>query len=159
ELASRGPLMARSPLPQGITVRHARGCSERTGGRCDCEPTFQAQVYDRRAAKRITRTFPTLAAARNWRQDAAVGIRRGEVSANAGMTVAQAADRWLALARAGAIRNRSGDVYKPSALRSYEGAMRVRVGERLGAYDLSSLSRADLQRFVGDMLTDGLDAS
>ena len=62
-----GALMASDT---GITERHARSCLSRTGGGCGCVPTFKAQVYDRRAGKRLTRSFATITAARQWRQDA-----------------------------------------------------------------------------------------
>jgi hypothetical protein len=48
----------------GITVRHARSCPVRSGGRCRCRPGYQASVYSARDGKRIRRTFATLAAAR-----------------------------------------------------------------------------------------------
>ena len=38
-----------------------------------------------------------------------------------------AAEQWLADAKAGVARTRSGDRYKPSALRSYEQALRARI--------------------------------
>ncbi|MGH2824047.1 MAG: hypothetical protein ACRDLY_13695, partial [Thermoleophilaceae bacterium] len=64
-------------LPEGISVRHARSCPSRSGGRCRCAPTYQAQAWSPRDRKRLTRTFPTLAAARSWRYDALVGLRHG----------------------------------------------------------------------------------
>jgi hypothetical protein len=57
-------------LPEGISLRHARSCPSRSGGRCRCAPTYQAQAWSPRDHKRLTRTFPTLAAARSWRYDA-----------------------------------------------------------------------------------------
>jgi hypothetical protein len=51
---------------QGITVRHARGCRHRET-RCTCSPSFQVQVWDAAAGKRITKTFPTITGARRWR--------------------------------------------------------------------------------------------
>jgi integrase len=107
-------------LPEGISLRHARSCPSRSGGRCRCTPTYQAQAWSPRDRKRLTRTFPTLAAARNWRYDALVGLRHGTLRAAGGVTLRQAADKWLGAAEAGIIRNRSGDVYKPSVLRGYE---------------------------------------
>jgi integrase len=151
--------MAPRSLPPGITVRHKRQCPARTGARCSCSPAYQAQVYDRRVGKRVTRTFATLAAARNWRQDAAGSIRRGELSVGAGVSIAAASALWLEYAGSGAIRNRSGDVYKPSEIRSYYQLLRARVLPRFGGLDVAALTRADLQRFVTDMLRDGLGPS
>ena len=68
-------------MSTGIEARHARSCESRNGGRCSCTPTFQAQVWDKRARKPIKRTFPTRSAAKRWRQDAVVGDARGDLSA------------------------------------------------------------------------------
>jgi len=43
------------------------------------------------------------------------------------VTLSQAADESLSAAQAGLVRNRSGDPYKPSALRGYEQALRARL--------------------------------
>ena len=52
-------------------------------------------------------------------------------------------------ARAGAIRTKSGDVYKPSALRGYEQALRLRLLPPLGAHRLADCDPgADLQQLV-----------
>jgi hypothetical protein len=53
------------------------------------------------------------------------------------MTLAQAASEWHEGAKAGTIRNRSGDAYKPGAFRSYERALRLRVLPELGERRLS----------------------
>ena len=42
-------------MAKGIEERHARSCRSRKGGRCDCEPTFQANVWD--GERRIRKTF------------------------------------------------------------------------------------------------------
>ena len=75
------------------------------------------------------------------------------------MTLAEAAERWLALARSGTLRNRSGQPYKPSTLRGYDQLLRERLLPRFGALDLGELRRAHLQRLVSDLLAEGFDAS
>ncbi len=110
------------PAPEpatGIEVRHLRSCASRSGGTCDCEPNYRAWVHAG-PGKRIRRTFKTLEAARLWRQDAQVDLRRGVLEAPKALTVAQAAEAWVKGARAGSIRNRSGHPYKPSAVRGYD---------------------------------------
>ena len=62
-------------------------------------------------------------------------------------------------AERGAIRNRSGDRYKPSALRGYEQALRLRLLPPLGAHKLSDIGRADLQRLVARWQEAGLSPS
>ena len=39
--------------------------------------SYRASVWSNRDGKRIRKTFPTMAAAKSWRQDAAGAVRRG----------------------------------------------------------------------------------
>lgn len=137
---------------KGISVRHARSCATSP---CTCTPTFKGQVYDARAGKRITRTFTTVTAARQWRQDAASAVRAGTLTANRGPTLGEAADAWLTAARAGIARNRSGDTYKPSAIRGYEQNLRKRVLPELGHERLREITLPQLQRFVDRLAAEG----
>jgi integrase len=146
-------------LSEGISLRHARSCPSRSGGRCRCTPRYQAQAWSPRDRKRLTRTFPTLAAARGWRYDALVGLRHGTLRAAGSVTLGQASEEWLAAAQAGLVRNRSGDPYKPSALRGYEQSLRDRLLPALGRAKLSDIRRSDVQRLVNRMMADGLGAS
>src|SRR5436190_11090882 len=68
-------------------------------------------------------------------------------------------DAWLAGARDGTVRNRSGDAYKPSVLRSYEASMRLRVLPELGGARLSDITRITVQDVVDRMVADGHQAS
>jgi integrase len=61
--------------------------------------------------------------------------------------------------RSGKVRTRSGDLYKPSAIRSYERALRDRVLPELGAKRLGDVQRRDVQRLADDLLGEGLDPS
>ena len=81
------------------------------------------------------------------------------MKAPSAVTLRQAADAWLDGAKAGTIRARSGDVYKPSALRGYEQALRDRILPELGGAKLSDVRRVDLQDLADRMLADRLDAS
>jgi integrase len=71
----------------------------------------------------------------------------------------EAADAWLAGARAGVIRTRSGDPFKPSALRTYEQGLRLRILPELGRVKLSELTRNDLQDLVDRLVASGMSAS
>jgi integrase len=75
------------------------------------------------------------------------------------VTISEAADAWLSGARSGAIRNRSGEVYKPSVLRGYEASIERFVKPELGARKLSALTRLDVQDFAERILATGLDPS
>ena len=139
----------------GIDARHRKGCpGPRTDGRC-CTPAYRAEVFDRRTGKRIRRTFDTRSAAKLWRQDAQVAVREGRLRAAPGQRLHEAARAWLDGARAGQVLNRSGDHYKPSAIRAYEQNLRLRVLPDLGDRRLSELRRADLQALVDRLVSDG----
>jgi integrase len=138
---------------QGITERHARSCRREP---CDCAPSFKVQVWDARAGKRITRTFQTITAARRWRQDAYAAMRAGTLTADRGPTLKEAADNWLEAAEAGIVRNRSGEPYKPSAIRGYRENLDKRVLPEFGHERLREITLPRLQRFVDRLAADGL---
>jgi integrase len=146
---------------RGITIRHQRSCAAYSdkAARCTCKPAFQAHVWSKREGKRIRKTFPTLSAAKLWRQDALPAVRKGELRAPTQTTLDQAWQSWLARAEDGTIRTRSGDRYKPSALRSYEWAMRLRILDNFGAARLSDINRLQLQDLADQLLADGHDPS
>ena len=146
-------------VAEGVEERHSRGCANRTGGRCNCKPSYQVTVYDGRAQKRIHKTFRTLTEAKAWRQDAAGALRAGTLRASDGRTVRQVAERWIEEARSGLVRNRSGDVYKPSAIRSYDSSLRRRVFPALGERKFSQVRRVDVQDLVDELHKGGLNAS
>jgi len=145
----------------GIRTRHQRACASRAGADCDCDckPSYQAQVWDARAQRQVWRTARTLTEARRWRQDAAVAVRAGTLRASDGRTLKAVADEWLIGARSGVIRNRSGDPYKPSAVRSYEAALKLRVFPKLGTAQFGAVRRVDLQDLVDRLHVQGLSAS
>jgi len=87
-----------------------------------------------------------------------VAVRQGRAGAPSTVTLADAAREWLALAEGGVVRTRSGDRYKPSALRSYEGALRAVTAE-LGHLRLSAITRNHLQDIVDRLVAEGRAAS
>lgn len=146
-------------MAAGIDTRHARACGSRAGARCDCAPAYQAHVWDARSGKRIRRTFATPTAAKTWRQDALVALRRGTLRASDGRTVQDVAGRWLEGAKRGEVRTRSGEPYKPSAIRAYEQVLRLRVLPEIGSCKFSAIRRVDLQDLVEKLHGQGLAAS
>src|SRR4051794_23208400 len=152
---SRRPSRASRPAP-GVEVRHHRKCASRTGGACDCRPTYRASVHTGSGQTRIRRTFTTLEAAKLWRQDAQVDLRRGVLEAPKQLTVAEAAEAWVAGARSGAVPTRSGHPYKPSAVRGYEQNLRHYVLPALGTRRLNEVKRGDVQRLADRLVEEGL---
>jgi len=59
----------------------------------------------------------------------------------------------------GKVRNRSGQPYKPSAVRGYKRALRLRVLPELGHRPLAEIRRRDVQAFIERMQDDGLTPS
>jgi hypothetical protein len=75
------------------------------------------------------------------------------------VSLREAGETWIAGARDGTIRNRSGDRYKPSVIRGYEAAFRRRILPDLGARRLSDIRRSDVQDLADRLLAEGLDPS
>jgi integrase len=153
--------MQRKPNHAGIRVRHSRRCPATVDpdGRCRCKPAYEAWVYSARDGKKLRKSFPTLSAAKGWRSDATSAVRRGTMKAPSPTTLREAADAWILGAKDGSIRTRSGDVYKPSALRGYEAALRDRVLPELGGAKLADIRKVDVQDFADRLLVLGLDPS
>jgi integrase len=131
-------------MATGVRQRHGLNCNRK--GRCDCP--WEASVYSKRDAKKIRKTFPTKAAAVAWRDDSRSAVRKGSMSAPTAITITEAADAWIARARAGTSLTRSGDPYKPSALRAYADAMRLRVNPVIGSMRLSEVRAIDLKQLL-----------
>lgn len=146
-------------VPVGVEVRHRSGCSASTGGACQCELSYRAWLVAGPRRRKVQKTFRTLKEAVEWREAMKVDLRRGTVNAPRTHTVDEAAQRWLAGARSGAIRNRSGDEYKPSVIRGYEQVLRDYLLPALGRRRLSDLRRVDVQEFVDDRIAEGMSAS
>jgi integrase len=138
----------------GLRQRHGRNCR---GGRCEC--SWEAFVYSKRDHKKIRKTFATQAQARIWRQESSVAVRKMLMRAPTAITLAQAGDLWFQGAHEGWIRNRSGDRYKPAAIRAYETAWRLRIKPELGHMRLSDVTRNDVQDVVDKLVANGWTAS
>ena len=143
----------------GIHVRHGRACRTGEGGRCNCSPTYRAEVFSPRDGKKLRKSFATLAEARSWRAQAKGALDYGQLRAPTGKTIREAAEAWLEGARRGEVRNRSGAAYKPSTLRGYEQALELRVLPEIGAAKLSALTTGDLQSLVDRWQAEGQPAS
>jgi integrase len=93
------------------------------------------------------------------RRDAQSALARAELKPPSKLKLHEAADQWLAGARDGSVRTASGDPYKPSAVRSYQSALRLHLLPDLGHHKLSEVRRADVQDVADRMLARGLDPS
>jgi integrase len=141
--------------PEGIQLRHGRQCRTRTGAPCSCKPSYQAQVWSARDEKPIRKTFATLADARAWRSESQVALRKRTMRAPSETRLREAADAWLRAAEAGVIRTRSGDPYKPSALRSYRQALHTHVLPAIGTLRLTGVTRNAIQDLIDRLVATG----
>ncbi|MFL5844513.1 MAG: tyrosine-type recombinase/integrase [Solirubrobacteraceae bacterium] len=130
-----------------------------TAGRCGCSPRYRASVWSVRDGKKVRKSFRTLAEARAWRSDGQSALRAGVMRAPSSRRLSDAAEGWLEGARAGAVRNRSGDVYKPSTIRGYEQSLRLRLLPEFGTARIGDIARSDVQDFVDRMMLAGHDAA
>ena len=146
-------------MAEGVGRRHSKGCASRHGKRCNCNAGYEAWVFSKREGKKIRRTFPRKTEAKSWRTDALRALASGEIRATKAKTIEDAWADWYAGAKSGAVTNRSGDPYKPSALRSYEQAMRLRVLPAFRRARLNDLRRPDLQEFVNRLISKGVSPS
>ena len=140
----------------GIRQRHGNRCARPASG---CKCPWQAEVYSTRDGKKIRKLFPTKGAARDWRNDATTAVRRRIMGAPTSTTLREAAKAWLEGARAGVMRPRSGEPYKPAAIRHHERGLRLRVLPEPGDRRLTEVEREELQRFVDDLVARGKSAA
>jgi integrase len=145
--------------PEGIALRHSRHCEGGPDASCNCRPSYQAQVFSPADRKTLRKTFRTLADARAWRAQAKAELNRGSLGAPTRTTLREAAEEWLAAAEAGVARTRSGDPYKPSALRAYEQALRKKLLPALGNLRLSSITASAVQDLIDRLVAEGHSAS
>ncbi len=138
-------------MAAGVWQRHSSKCKRGKGCKCP----WQASVYSKRDGKKIRKAFPSQAAAKAWREDAKPAVRKNAMRAPTSTTLREAADAWLEGARAGLIRPRSKQPYKPSAIRNYEQHLRLRALPELGSRKLSDITRTELQDFVDDLIAKG----
>lgn len=145
---------------EGVEVRHTKGCASRSGARCDCDPSYQANVWDGANRRQIRKTFPTLAAAKRWRTEALVAVRSGELRPkSATPKLADALEQMLDSMRAGRLLTRSGERYKPGTIRNYEFGIRRQAGPRLGHLRVHEVQRRDIQRMIDELHAEGVSPS
>src|SRR3954453_2089276 len=134
---------------------HRRGIARRVDktGR----EQYRGTAYDKRAKRHLYGPWTyTLAEARAWRVDALAGLEKGTRSADRGVTVRVAAEQFVAGIESGAIRNRSGGVYKPSAVHGIRRELNNRVVVAFGAVYLREVTLPDVQRWADQLAGQGL---
>jgi len=154
-------MSAKRPTP-GIRSRHSRNCRFGQTGRCSCQPSYEAWIFDPRANAKIRRTFRgpgALAAAKQWRVDAGHAKARGRLRAPVRRTLRDECEDWLERADRGEITTRSGQPYKPSVLRGFCADFNRYIYRDLGSMRVSDVRRIDVQRLLDGMRAKGLSGS
>jgi integrase len=139
-------------LPRGVELR------------IDSDGQARYRVRVRRGGQAQTATLPTIAAALAWRAQALAAVdgkaepptapRPVVVQQHASgrvVSVEAAAKRLCRGMLDGTIRNGSGRLYKPSAMREYESSLRVHVLPRIGELPISTLTRGEIQRLTDEL--------
>lgn len=119
-------------------------------------------VWDNAAGKSHVRTFPSYEAARSWRHEVLVVVRRRGTVAPGRYelpTVAEALDALIDGMSDGTVLDRSGKEYKPATIRSYEQASRRYLKSKLGRHRLDALERGHVQMLVDALRRKGLKPS
>ncbi len=116
-------------------------------------------MWSPRDRRTIRKTFRTVAEARRWRRESQVELQRGGLRAPSSITLGQAVAEWLQAAEGGIARTRSGDPYKPSAIRSYRQGLSKYILPTLASNKLSTVEQATLQDIADDLAARGLSAS
>jgi integrase len=116
-------------------------------------------VWSARERKTIRRTFRTLGEARAWRHESQVALRKGQLRSPARITLLEAGEAWLEAAEAGLVRTRTGEAYKPSAVRAYRQTLNQRAFPAVGSKRLTAISHTMLQDFADRLSAEGLSPS
>jgi len=111
-----------------------------------------------RDRRTIRKSFRSLSDARAWRVETQSALNRGTLRAPSRTTLEQAAREWIRAAEAGVVRTRSGDAYKPSALRGYEQALRTTLLPALAHLKISAVTRNAVQDVVDRLVAEGWSA-
>jgi integrase len=157
--SEQASVQPRTRAAEGVRVRHSQWCPGRRDAACGCSPRWEAWVYSRKDRGKVRKTFAEHWEAKAWRHQQLELASIGRLRAPGRHTLAEAASLWVEMAQEGQIRNRSGRRYKPSALRTIEGDLRLHLVPSLGARAMVGVARADLQRLVGSWLAGGLSPS
>ena len=142
----------RNQQPILVALKPSDGAS-RDGQLCDSTASRQGR------SRKIRTVVADLLEGRRPKTQSEGQVRRQEPTHSSSWTLRDAWAEWLELARAGAIRTRSGDPYKPSALRSYDLGMQSRVLPALGAKMVSAVTLREVQDLADHLVLDGHHAS
>jgi integrase len=112
-----------------------------------------------REKRKVRKTFRRKSEAKAWRADALSAAARDELRTTTrdSRTLAEALEEFVDGMRAGTVRPKGREGYKPNTIRSYERALRVHIApSRVGDLKVCDLRRGDLQDLADELLASGL---
>jgi integrase len=121
--------------------------------------SYRASVWSPEKQKLIRKSFPTMAAAKSWRRDAAAEVEAGTIVETSSVTVREAAAELIEGAKSGAIRSGSRSTYKPSTIRGYRQVLDRYILPDLGDMKLQEIRVRHVQALIDDLLGQGLSGS
>ena len=141
-------------LDTRIRVRHQQHCGSAEGRRCSCTPSYEAWVFSKKDEKKIRKTFAREAEAKVMAgRGASRRSPRARLELTKPTTVKEAWEAWYQGAKAGTVRNRSGDAVQAVS------APRLRAGDATPGpprvrrvAKLAEVCRPDLQEFADGLL-------
>jgi len=166
--AKAAPTRKRRRGTDGLFERHSRRCASRTAVKCNCSPSYQAQVVipkkGEKNGQKVRRTFSgpgARAAAQQWRADALSELGKGTLAAPTRTTVREIAEQWFAGATAEppTVRRRNGEPFKPSYVRTVQDDLRLHVLPEWSVVRLSDITRGDVQAWADRLVGRGLSGS
>jgi integrase len=116
-------------------------------------------VWLKRERVKVRKTFDRLAEAKSWRTDTLKAAKDGRLGKPTHQTVRQAAEEWLAKAKAGEALTRSGRRYKPGVIREHQRSLENHVLDQIGGIRLVDLRRRDVQELVDQLVGKGFSGS
>jgi len=149
-------------MAQGIVKLHSKGCPAKAGGRCACNAGYEAWVYLAREKRKVRKTFSRIAEAKSWRTGALSAAQGGSLRAGRRdrRTLLSALEEFVAGMKAGTIRPKGKQRYKPNTVRSYERAVRVHIApSSIARMKPPEIRRRELQSFADELLASGLTAA
>lgn len=154
----------RRKLPPGVVERHSKSCatSRTKTARCNCEPYYEAWVWEKRSKTKLRKTFSgkgAFAAAKRWRTDAAAQVQHGALQRETRESVRDICEQFLLEASTGSVLSRKRERYKPSVLRSYRSALELYIFPALGGNRLADVRQRDVQLLVDRLVGSGLSGS
>ena len=146
-------------MAAGIVRRHSPACPSLRDGRCNCGAGYEAWVYLPREKRKVRKTFRRKSEAKAWRADAQSAAARGGLRGTTrdARTLTEALTEFVEGMRAGTIRPKGRERYKPNTIRSYDRAVRVHIApSKIGDLKVRDMQRSDLQGFADELLALGL---